>query len=63
MRPSLINARISSTSHCASMPSEGCSMTRTGSPSPCSVQRFLPRRPVLCPMRALAESRMWPYER
>jgi hypothetical protein len=36
--------RISSTIHCASAKSLVASYTRTGSPAPASVRRFLPRR-------------------
>ena len=37
-------AALSSTNHCASAKSVGASYTRTGSPGPASVRRFLPRR-------------------
>src|SRR5690606_40837389 len=49
--------------HWASSRSDGCSVMRMGSPCPWFVQRFLPRRLVLCAMSALAASRMCPYER
>ena len=56
--PPCTSCLISSTIHCASARSLFASYTRTGSPGPWLVRRFLPRRLLLCAMSALAESRM-----
>jgi hypothetical protein len=50
----------SSSTHWASAKSLAFSCTRTGSPGPASVRRFLPRRWLLWAISALAASRMLP---
>ena len=52
-----------STMNAASSRSVGAANTRTGSPLPSLVHRFLPSRAWLCRISALAASRMWPCER
>ncbi len=61
--PSAIRFLDSSMIHWASARSELASYTRTGSPWPASVRRFLPKRLLLLAISILAESRMWPCER
>ncbi|MNR55310.1 hypothetical protein D3C85_1756500 [compost metagenome] len=63
LAPCAIWSRISSMIQPASWPSVPAWYTRTGSPWPASVRRFLPRRRALCEIRWLAESRICPCER
>ncbi len=61
--PVLISERISSTIQPASCESVLASYTRTGSPWPASVRRFLPRRCALFEISWFAASRMLPCDR
>lgn len=61
--PAFTSERISSTIHAASCASVAASYTRTGSPWPASVRRFLPSRCALFAIRWFAASRMLPCER
>ena len=56
--PSRNRCFISSTIHCASAKSVGDSYTRTGSPSPWVVCKFLPKRFLLWPIKWLALSKI-----
>ncbi len=61
--PRAIHSRILLTTNSASSRSFQARNRRIGAPLPSLVQSFLPMRPLLLPMMALAASRMLPVER